>query len=169
MRLVASVLLACAACGTQGPLPTARIDLSPATLCEGDSLQPVAISGSRSQSADGTPDQLAYSWSFSTQPLEIMRGGLHQEDLVVRFAARHPVRVSLKVEQEDGSFASREALLSLTRMELVACDRGCAAHETCVVLDGASLCVDDLICNGDDECGCLRCAADDSGVRRCVP
>ena len=169
MRVALILLLLAVSCGGEGPLPIARIDLSPATLCEGDSDQSVTVSARRSAGSDGTAENLSYSWGFSTPPLEITSGGLAEREIIVRFAAVHPVGVRLVVEQLGGRSASRESLLSLTRTTLVPCTAGCAVHETCTRVGGVEVCVDDSTCSGDDECGCLSCRTDDAGTPHCLP
>ena len=85
MRSVGCLLLLCCACGV-GPIPTARIDLEPASLCEGDTEQAVIMSASRSQAPDGTPDGLRYAWSVSSAPTETLRGA----DVCLAFSQAGP-------------------------------------------------------------------------------
>lgn len=159
----------CIACGGDGPLPTARIDLSPDMLCEGDSGQTVVVSASRSTAPDGSDNGLSYAWVFSSPPTETIRGDHDQVELAVRFTARNPVGVRLTVKDDNGRIGTREKILAISLEALAPCSAGCTVHEICTPVAGELLCVDDSMCGGDDECGCLRCLLDDAGAPRCLP
>ena len=173
MRIPSMVLAAAAVIGGCGePLPPiARIELVPRYLCEGEPDQDVSIDGRGSRAWDGgDPQGLRYLWSFSAAPLEVVSGSVTDARLTARFAAVRPVRVRLDLEDEAGVSASQVETVGLTRTVLTACGGGCQPHEECATVGGRRMCVDQRPCGGGEDCGpCLRCEADDEGVRRCIP
>jgi len=111
--------------------------------------------------------ELRYAWSFN-QDVEITSGSETTALVVVKPRADSPVRVSLAVTDDNEIPSTVTRTIGLTRTAPMPCSQGCEAHEVCAAFDGTELCVDDLACERDDECGCLRCLSDDDGVRRCA-
>jgi hypothetical protein len=161
------VYLSLIGCGAEKVGPTARIDLTPDSMCEGAADTAVIVSGKRSVGI-GDSDELSYAWTFSRPPAQVLRGGMDDNEIAVEFSTEVAVQIGLRVTDEDGRAGVREQILGLTRAARMACGAGCEPHEICVPFASVELCVDDLECAEDEECGCLVCVPDDLGSRRCV-
>ncbi len=169
---LASALILLAACGEQGTTPIARFTIDPPWLCEGDATQRVLLDAGPSLDARGESSAaLDFAWALKPEPAERIRGDVDAEQLVVRFAADRPVQSRLTVTEAGHPPGERNRVLGITRTTATACalDADCAPRERCVTRAGERLCVDDEVCVGDDDCGCLRCRPDDDGAWRCVP
>jgi hypothetical protein len=161
--------LAAGACGGAEISPIARIDLTPALVCEGAAATAVIVSGTRSTDAEGETEGLRFAWSFSRTPEEILRGRLDEPELVVRMATVGPTGVSLRLWDEAGTEGQGSDVIAVGRAAARLCAQGCGNRELCVPVDGNETCVDDLTCADDGECGCYVCRPDDRGARRCLP
>ena len=170
--LVSPLLAAVAVSGCGEPLrPIARIELTPAYLCESAPDQTVRLDATGSRAWDGgPPDGHAYHWTFSDGPVDITAGGTTEPRVTAVFDATRPVRIHLRVTDPDGVSAEQVETLGVTRTRLPSCADGCLAHEVCAAVAGQPACVDEGSCAGPDDCApCLRCAPDDGGVPRCIP
>ena len=108
-------LWASAACGQDFVRPpVARIHLDPAYVALGDAMTTsVTLDGSESEDTFNDPaNPLAYEWSFD-DAYAVDAGGVDQPVLVARFAADHPVTVTLTVTNPTGQSSMAQARIGV--------------------------------------------------------
>ena len=165
--------------------PIARIDISPAFLCEGDNQTEVIFDAGRSEGFEGTPIDLTYEWSFAIEPLQITSGDSHSEKLRAKFDGLNPIEATVAITDPEGRQAFRSRVVGLTLRRIFQCEQGlgCANHEECVpaIVNGESqnVCVGKKKCFSDKDCNktnykCLVCRPPDgisqqNGEGRCLP
>jgi len=157
------------ACGTPPLLPVPRMEITPQSLCEGETATSIRIDGSKSfRPETGSRDGLDFKWSFSSEPVEIRQGSESSRTMVVRFNADRPVEIRLEVVDPDGQRGNRARTLPLTLSTLRPCGAGCESPQVCVSDGEDAVCADDRSCLDDGECGCLSCRPDGAGTKRCL-
>jgi hypothetical protein len=144
--------------------------MTPPFLCENIEGQNVDLDGSGSTDGDGESDTLSFQWAFSEDALEFLSGSRTDSSVRVAFSSTRTVEIELEVTDENGESSKRNRALGLIRTTATPCGQGCEDHEICVAVSGSDICIDDVTCQLDSDCGdCLRCGSDGTGTLRCLP
>ena len=171
---VVSAFAVAACAGPPGSVPSAVIQLSPASVCAGDDYRTVIEVDGRQSSTRLTlipqppaPGEapLRYEWHLEGGAVHIVEGDLGADRLVLTADGVRPVHVWLTVTNEAGDTASSQRSIALTLPDFAACtsDDECLEGERCE----RARCVADSVCADDTQCP--ACTVCDETRSVCVP
>lgn len=127
LRGCAFVFLSLASCtNTPEDVPSAVITSDPDSICAGDAYR-TSISLSAKESAphltlvatkpDPNEPPLAFTWSFTGAPIQIVTGDAHTPTIVVQTTGDRPLEVNLHVVNGEGAATDAIHTISVTQVD----------------------------------------------------